>query len=127
MVSGDRQVSIDERGPFHSMQREFSRYFERIDVVCPQPPKPPTVSCIHENVFFHPASCDRAGMIRYITERGRAAGENLAALMTAQGRDRAILLLGGAHVRSAVAALEAAGIAVTVFKPASYDATPARR
>ena len=28
MVSGDRQVTIGERGPFHSMQREFSRYFE---------------------------------------------------------------------------------------------------
>lgn len=70
MVSGDRQVSIGERGPFYSMQAEFSRYFERIDVVCPRPPEPPTVDCIHGNVHFHPASCGRAGMVRYILERG---------------------------------------------------------
>ncbi|MCB9915499.1 MAG: glycosyltransferase family 4 protein [Planctomycetes bacterium] len=70
MVSGDRQVAIGEKGPFHSMQREFSRWFDRIDVLCPRPPKPPTVSCIHERVFFHPATCGRAGMVRYIARRG---------------------------------------------------------
>ncbi len=71
MVSGDRQVSIGERGPFHSMQAEFSRYFERIDVLCPRPPAPPTVACIHDNVYFHPAECGRAGMVRYIKDKGR--------------------------------------------------------
>ncbi len=71
MVSGDRQVSIGERGPFYSMQAEFSRHFERIDVICPRPPKPPTTDCIHDKVFFHPAECGRAGMISYIAKRGR--------------------------------------------------------
>ncbi len=70
MVSGDRQVSIGERGPFHSMQREFSRYFERIDVLCPAPPGEVTTRCIHDNVFFHPATCGRAGMVGYIKKRG---------------------------------------------------------
>ena len=55
MVSGDRQVAIGERGPFHAMQREFSRYFERVDVICPRPPGPVTVRTIHDNVHFHPA------------------------------------------------------------------------
>ena len=27
MVSGDRQVAIGEKGPFDSMQEEFSRHF----------------------------------------------------------------------------------------------------
>ncbi len=70
MVSGDRQVALGEKGPFHSMQREFSRYFERIDVLCPAPPGEVRVSCIHDNVFFHPADCGRAGMVSYIRNRG---------------------------------------------------------
>ncbi|MFT4538258.1 MAG: glycosyltransferase involved in cell wall biosynthesis [Planctomycetota bacterium] len=70
MVSGDRQVSIGERGPFHSMQREFSRYFERIDVICPRPDAPVTIQTIHDNVHFHPASCSRRRMVAYIAQRG---------------------------------------------------------
>lgn len=70
MVSGDRQVSIGEKGPFHSMQREFSRYFERVDVLCPRPPGEVTVRDIHDNVFLHPASCGRAGMVSFIKARG---------------------------------------------------------
>ena len=72
MVSGDRQVAIGERGPFHSMQREFSRYFERIDVLCPRPPGKVTTTCIHENVHFHPADCGRRGMVRFIAGKGAA-------------------------------------------------------
>ena len=72
MVSGDRQVSIGEKGPFHAMQREFSRYFERIDVLCPRPDLEVTTRSIHDNVFFHPAECSRLGMIAYIRERGAA-------------------------------------------------------
>ncbi len=70
MVSGDRQVAIGERGPFHSMQREFSRYFERVDVLCPKPPGPVTTQTIHDNVHFHPASCGRRAMVRYIAAKG---------------------------------------------------------
>jgi len=70
MVSGDRQVAIGERGPFHAMQREFSRWFERIDVLCPRPDRPQTVHVIHERVHFHPADCGRAGMVGYVKRRG---------------------------------------------------------
>lgn len=70
MVSGDRQTPVGEIGPFHVMQEEFSKHFERIDVLCPRPPKPQTVSVIHDNVFFHPASCGRLGMRGYIARRG---------------------------------------------------------
>ena len=37
MVSGDRQVVIGERGPFWSMQRHFSTFFDRVDVLVPGP------------------------------------------------------------------------------------------
>ena len=61
MVSGDRQVVVGERGPFWPMQQEFSRYFERIDVLVPRPDRPVTVTTIHDNVHFHPAPVGRAG------------------------------------------------------------------
>lgn len=70
MVSGDRQVAVGERGPFHSMQRAFSRYFDRIDVLCPRPPGPVNTRVIHDNVWFHPARTGRLGMIGYIEARG---------------------------------------------------------
>ncbi len=70
MVSGDRQVTLGERGPFHAMQREFSRHFERIDVLCPRPAGKVVVTTIHDSVHFHPATCGRAGMVRYIAREG---------------------------------------------------------
>jgi glycosyltransferase involved in cell wall biosynthesis len=71
MVSGDRQVAIGEKGPFYSMQRAFSRYFERIDVLCPRPDAPVTVETIFDRVHFHPARCGRSKMAKYIVEKGR--------------------------------------------------------
>ncbi len=71
MVSGDRQVAIGERGPLFAMQRDFSRHFERIDVLCPRPPGPVVVRTIHDNVHMHPASCSRLGLPRYVARRGR--------------------------------------------------------
>ncbi len=71
MVSGDRQVAVGERGPFDALQREFSRWFERIDVISPRPDRPVSVRTIHERVHLHPAECGRAGMVAYILRRGR--------------------------------------------------------
>jgi glycosyltransferase involved in cell wall biosynthesis len=71
MVSGDRQVAIGEKGPFFAMQREFSRYFERIDVIVPRPDKPVSVTTIFDRVHFHPATCGRSKMARYVFEKGR--------------------------------------------------------
>ena len=70
MVSGDRQVAVGDKGPFHTMQEEFSRYFERIDVLTPRPDRPVCVESIHDNVFFHPADCGRRKMVSYIRRRG---------------------------------------------------------
>lgn len=70
MVSGDRQVAVGEQGPFFAMQREFSRHFERIDVLCPRPERAVTVRTLFERVHLHPADCGRAGMVSYIVRRG---------------------------------------------------------
>ncbi|HJO27160.1 MAG TPA: glycosyltransferase family 4 protein [Planctomycetota bacterium] len=74
MVSGDRQVVVGEKGPFHAMLREFSRHFERIDVLCPRPvggAGAVTTTRIWDNVHFHPAPCGRLGMVNFIFIRGR--------------------------------------------------------
>jgi glycosyltransferase involved in cell wall biosynthesis len=83
MISGDRQVAVGETGPFHALQREFSRHFERIDVICPKPAKTPTVTTIFGNVHLHPASVKRTGMVRFVFEKGRELlGEHGATLIT---------------------------------------------
>ena len=70
MVSGDRQTPVGEVGPFHAMQAEFSKHFERIDVLCPRPDRPVTTTVIHGNVHFHPADTGRLGMRGYLKRRG---------------------------------------------------------
>ncbi|MBL4771612.1 MAG: glycosyltransferase family 4 protein [Planctomycetes bacterium] len=70
MISGDRQIVIGEKGPFYSMQAEFSRYFDRIDVICPQPSGPIKVEKIHGNVHFHPADVPSSGMKGFVKRKG---------------------------------------------------------
>lgn len=72
MVSGDRQVAIGERGPFWSMQRHFSTFFERVDVLVPVQEREPTVLTIHDNVHFHPAQVGRGQMPKWIETYGAA-------------------------------------------------------
>lgn len=70
MVSGERLIPKGGRGPFWEMQREFSRWFGRVDVLCPKPDGPVVCTSIHDNVHFHPADTGRFGMSRYIVRRG---------------------------------------------------------
>lgn len=70
MVSGDRQVVAGEHGPFDSLLREFSRWFERIDVLVPRPEREPNVLRVHENVHLHPADCGRGAHARWVARRG---------------------------------------------------------
>jgi glycosyltransferase involved in cell wall biosynthesis len=82
MLSGDR-LAAGETGPFHAMLREFSRHFERIDVICPRPAVPVTSTVLFDSVFLHPASVKRTGMVKYVFDTGRALlREHGAALIT---------------------------------------------
>jgi glycosyltransferase involved in cell wall biosynthesis len=82
MLSGDRQVSVGEKGPFYSLQREFSKYFERIDVLCPQPRRPVSVQTIFERVHLHPSPVSRARLARWLARRGEELiGEHGARLI----------------------------------------------
>ena len=70
MVSGDRQVAVGERGPFWSMLRHFSTFFERVDVLVPPQPGEVTTRRVHDNVHLHPATVKRAGMAPWIDRFG---------------------------------------------------------
>ena len=70
MLSGDRQSCAGEKGPFWHLQREFSRHFERIDVLTPPPGRPVTVRTLFDNVHLHPAECSRAKLVRHLARRG---------------------------------------------------------
>ncbi len=71
MISGDRQIVVGERGPFYSMQAEFSRYFDRIDVIVPRPDGPVKVTQIHGNVHFHPAGVASRKQKGFVSSKGR--------------------------------------------------------
>lgn len=70
MFSGDRQVSIGERGPFHSMLRSFATHFERIDVLVPPQPGPITTRSLFDRVHFHAANCARWRMSAHLARSG---------------------------------------------------------
>lgn len=55
-----------------------------------------------------------------VDERGRAAACNLIETMLVEGHDRAVLMLGGAHAKGAVALLEDSGARVWLFECKSY-------
>lgn len=70
MISGDRTLSSGKRGAFAEMLEEFSKQWERIDILCPTPTPTPNLSPdgggeprserggerkYFENVFVHPS------------------------------------------------------------------------
>jgi len=82
MLSGDRQTCVGEKGPFYALQRELSRYFERIDVLCPPPRRPPSVETIFGHVHLHPPQCTRPKLARWLARRGEELiGEHGARLV----------------------------------------------
>ncbi|MEL6428514.1 MAG: glycosyltransferase family 4 protein [Planctomycetota bacterium] len=70
MISGDRQVAVGEQGPFWAMQRHFSTFFERVDVLLPPQPGAQTTDRIHGNVHLHAASVRRSAMPSWIADAG---------------------------------------------------------
>jgi glycosyltransferase involved in cell wall biosynthesis len=70
MLSGDRQVVVGEKGPFHTLQREFSRWFERIDVLVPAPTRPVTTRCLFDVVHFHTLEAARTRRVARIAQLG---------------------------------------------------------
>jgi glycosyltransferase involved in cell wall biosynthesis len=56
MITGDRALASGKKGPFYYMLEEFSRHWERIDVVCPRIPGTSNIeplTRVFENVYIH--------------------------------------------------------------------------
>lgn len=50
-ISGDTSLAKGKKGPFYYLLEEFSKYWERIDVVCPK--IKPKINNVHKNVYIH--------------------------------------------------------------------------
>jgi len=51
MITGDRALASGKKGPFYYMLEEFSKYWERIDIICPKTEQ--KVSNLFQNVYIH--------------------------------------------------------------------------
>lgn len=71
MLSGDRQVCVGEKGPFHSMLRAFHAHFDRIDVLVPRQPAPVVQRELFGRVHFHPAPVPRWRMPSWLAGTGK--------------------------------------------------------
>ncbi len=72
MVSGDRLLAAGKKGPFWTLQREFTKHFERIDVIHPRPEgEVVQTELFGGKLLLHPARCGRLGMLGYIKRKGR--------------------------------------------------------
>jgi glycosyltransferase involved in cell wall biosynthesis len=76
MITGDRVLAQGKRGPFYYMLEEFSRYWDRIDIICPKTEQ--KVSNVHGNVYiyssdkpivFHPFFILKKGLEIYKKEK----------------------------------------------------------
>jgi glycosyltransferase involved in cell wall biosynthesis len=54
MLSGDTALAQGHEGPFYQMLRQFSEYWDRIDILTPAAPKAEN-RMVHGNVFVHPS------------------------------------------------------------------------
>ena len=55
MVSGDRSILEGKRGAFWYTLEEFSKHWDRIDIICPKPKGSIHTEKPAENVHFHPS------------------------------------------------------------------------
>jgi hypothetical protein len=70
MISGDRSIPQEKKGPFYSMLEEFRQYWGRVDVICPKTKnqKPKTT---FSNVHFHPSPHGLWYQPRWIVKQGK--------------------------------------------------------
>jgi len=62
MITGDKALAQGKRGPFYYMLEEFSKYWDRVDIICPlveadkRGSKRGLTQKVHGNVFIHSSS-----------------------------------------------------------------------
>lgn len=67
-VSGDTALAQGKKGPFYYTLEEFSRHWERVDVICPKAQQ--KVYRVHDNVFIHSSPLPRIFQPWFIVKKG---------------------------------------------------------
>ena len=72
MISGDRSLAVGKRGAFYNTLEEFHRYWERVDIICPQvKSKKLKVKSLFGNVFIHSSPWPLIFQPWWIFKKGR--------------------------------------------------------
>jgi glycosyltransferase involved in cell wall biosynthesis len=69
MITGDRALAQGKKGPFYYMLEEFSKHWERIDIICPTTNQ--KIHNIFGNVFIHVSNTSLAFQPWFILKEGR--------------------------------------------------------
>ncbi len=72
MITGDRSLAEGRRGAFYNTLEEFHKYWDRIDIICPQVQSSKfKVRGLFNNVFIHPSPWPLIFQPWWILKRGR--------------------------------------------------------
>jgi len=67
-ISGDRSLAQGKKGPFYYLLEEFSKYWERIDIICPRTNQ--KIKKVHNNVFIHCSDTNLINQPKFILKKG---------------------------------------------------------
>jgi glycosyltransferase involved in cell wall biosynthesis len=68
IISGDTALAQGKNGPFYYMLEEFSKYWERIDIICPKTKQ--ETSNVFNNVFIHVSNLPKIFHPWFILKKG---------------------------------------------------------
>lgn len=68
MISGDRALAQGKKGGFYYMLEEFSKYWDRIDIICPV--RNQKISKAHGNVYVHGSDTNLVFHPLFISKKG---------------------------------------------------------
>ncbi|MBD3282086.1 MAG: glycosyltransferase [Candidatus Portnoybacteria bacterium] len=69
MITGDTALAQGKKGPFYYMLQEFSKYWDRIDIICPKTKQ--EVSKVHNNTYIHVSTKNKIFHPKYILKKGK--------------------------------------------------------
>ncbi len=68
IISGDKALAQGKKGPFYYMLEEFSKYWERIDIICPKTQQ--QFFNVHKNVYIHSSNKSKIFQPWFILKKG---------------------------------------------------------
>jgi glycosyltransferase involved in cell wall biosynthesis len=68
IISGDTALAQGKKGPFYYMLEELSKYWERIDIICPRTQQ--TAFNVHSNIYIYSANKSKIFQPWFILKKG---------------------------------------------------------